>query len=103
LTARQKLRVFQYGFDYTGEVKNSVMQQPARSSGEGEIGGIKVGGIAKGDRWQDPGGNQYVVMWIRKLGVLGYRGIDDSPIAENVVDIVKFVQLFRPATSGAGG
>jgi len=79
------------------------MHQPGRSGVEGESAGIKVGGIAKGDRWQDPGGNQYVVMWIRKLGVLAYRGINDSPIAENVVDIVKFVQLFRPAASEMGG
>jgi hypothetical protein len=79
------------------------MRQPGHSRVEGETVGIKVGGIAKGDRWRDPGGNEYVVMWIRKLGVLAYRGINDSPIAEHVVDIVKFVQLFRPAASGVSG
>jgi hypothetical protein len=36
------------------------------------------------------------VSWVRKLGVLGYRKVNDGPEAENVMDMTKFVQLFRP-------
>jgi hypothetical protein len=59
-------------------------------------GRVVVGGIAQGDRWTDPRGNEYVIAWVRKLGVLGYRSVKDGPEAENVMDMTKFVQLFRP-------
>jgi hypothetical protein len=66
-----------------------------RSADEG-TGRVVVGGIAQGDRWKDPRGDEYVVSWVRKLGVLGYRKVNDGPEAENVMDMTKFVQLFRP-------
>ena len=56
-----------------------------------------VAGIAAGDHWFDRGGNECVVTWVRRLGVLGYRSVGDRLKNENVVDIVRFVRRFRPA------
>lgn len=80
-------------------------EDEARRSSEGYAGdrrdGATVAGIAAGDRWFDPAGNECVVTWVRRLGVLAYRSVGDCPKRENVVDVVRFVRQFRPAALSA--
>jgi hypothetical protein len=59
--------------------------------------GASIGGIAAGDRWVDMVGNECVVTWVRRLGVLAYRSVGDRGKSEKVVDVVRFIQRFRPA------
>lgn len=61
-----------------------------------------VAGIAAGDHWVDPGGNECVVTWVRRLGVLAYRCVGDRVKGENVVDVVRFIKRFRPAGVALG-
>lgn len=68
--------------------------EPARREGAADA---TVGGIAPGDHWVDPGGNECVVTWVRKLGVLAYRRVGDRMKNDQVVDVVRFIQRFRPA------
>ncbi len=69
--------------------------------GGGAAGGVSregtVGGIAPGDHWADPGGNECIVTWVRRLGVLAYRLVGDRLKIEMVVDVVTFIKRFRPA------
>jgi len=59
---------------------------------------LTLAGIVPGDHWVDGDGAVFVVTWVRKIGVVGYRptaaaqhtGID------NVMDVVRFVRTFTP-------
>ncbi|HVR63196.1 MAG TPA: hypothetical protein VMU50_14940 [Polyangia bacterium] len=82
---------------------NGVGEAETRAGNQGNAGDRRgcatVAGIAAGDHWFDPGGNECVVTWVRRLGVLAYRPVGDRVKSENVVDIVRFVQRFRPVAA----
>ena len=62
----------------------------------------QIGGIRAGDRWRDADGRAYVVSWVGRMGVIGFRREDDvDGTAESVMDVVRFVTQFVPWASAA--
>ena len=57
-----------------------------------------IGAVRAGDRWRDGDGCTYVVSWVGRMGVVGYRRADDSSGgSESVMDVVRFVTRFVPS------
>jgi len=62
----------------------------------------QIGGIRVGDRWQDADGRAYVVSWVGRMGVVGFRRADDAGgESESVMDVIRFVTRFVPWASAA--
>jgi hypothetical protein len=62
----------------------------------------QIGGIRAGDRWRDADGRAYVISWVGRMGVVGFRRADDTDgTAESVMDVVRFVTRFVPWASAA--
>jgi hypothetical protein len=62
----------------------------------------QIGGIRAGDRWRDADGRAYVVSWVGRMGVVGFRRADDAGSGtESVMDVVRFVTRFVPWASAA--
>jgi hypothetical protein len=62
----------------------------------------QIAGIRAGDRWQDGDGRAYVVSWVGRMGVVGFRRADDAGGGpESVLDVVRFVTRFVPWANAA--
>jgi len=55
------------------------------------------GGICVGDRWRDPRGDEFVITQVRNLGVVAYRKAADKQSDESMLDLIRFIQRFRPS------
>jgi len=61
-----------------------------------------MGGIRAGERWRDADGRAYIVSWVGRMGVVGFRRADDpSGGSESVMDVIRFVTQFVPWASAA--
>jgi hypothetical protein len=61
-----------------------------------------LGNICAGDVWKDADGRQYVVSWVGRMGVVGFRRADDLGSGpESVMDAVRFVTRFVPQARAA--
>lgn len=61
----------------------------------------QLGHIRAGDRWRDADGRTYVVSWVGRMGVVGFRRVDETGGgAESVMDVVRFVTRFVPQVTG---
>ncbi len=61
----------------------------------------QLGHIRAGDRWRDADGRTYVVSWVGRMGVVGFRRADEAGGgAESVMDVVRFVTRFVPQVTG---
>ena len=57
----------------------------------------QLGHIRAGDRWRDADGRTYVVSWVGRMGVVGFRRADENGgEPESVMDVVRFVTRFVP-------
>ncbi len=62
----------------------------------------QIGSIRAGDRWRDADGRLYVVSWVGRMGVVGFRRADDAGGGgESVMDVIRFVTRFVPWASAA--
>jgi hypothetical protein len=62
----------------------------------------QIGGIRAGDRWRDADGRLYIVSWVGRMGVVGFRRADDAGgESESVLDVIRFVRRFVPWASAA--
>ena len=61
---------------------------------------LTLAGIVPGDHWVDADGAIFVVTWVRKIGVVGYRPSAAAAAqhtgVDNVMDVVRFVRTFTP-------
>ena len=56
------------------------------------------GAIRAGDRWRDADGRVYVLTWVGRMGVIGYRRADDGGSGPDaVMDVLRFVARFVPS------
>jgi hypothetical protein len=73
----------------------------SKSVKSGQRGG-NLGNIRAGDVWRDADGRRYVVSWVGRMGVVGFRRADDlASGAESVMDAVRFVTRFVPQAHAA--
>ncbi len=65
---------------------------------------LKLGQLAHiraGDRWHDADGRSYVVSWVGRMGVVGFRRDEETGGGpESVMDVVRFVTHFMPQVTG---
>jgi hypothetical protein len=61
---------------------------------------IGLAEIRRGDRWRGADGSTYVVCWVARMGVVGFRPETAGPdVPDSVIDAVRFVTLFVPAAA----
>jgi hypothetical protein len=59
--------------------------------------------IQAGDRWRGSDGSLYVVTWVGKMGVVGYRRQGAAADQESVKDVVRFVHEFARESRNEDG